>query len=226
MGNKDFKAYALIAVHAGRRAGLPLPTVAEASALDDLAMHALDRKIADSPAARKIRDELWAEFERRLREPQYTGDDVWEWFQKSYGPISRASIYRARADIRASDSRVAECRDQAEAYVAAAGDGGGEKVLQAAMDRAGQIFFQILMELDSSRAAGEPADWGQIGKLVDSLSNLRRSRAQADLMQLRVAEMNKAARAQVDLAAAKAGPKGLTRDDVYKILDDVMRGAA
>ena len=101
----DYKTYDLIAIHAGRHVGLRLPTLDQASARSAEERAVLVKKVADSKRARKKRDELYVDFERRLRDAGYKGDQVWRWFQKTYGPISRSSIFRARAMLRALRKR-------------------------------------------------------------------------------------------------------------------------
>ncbi len=222
----EYKSFDLIAIHAGRQAGQKhLPTVAEASIkLSRVQRKALVAKVADNPKAVEIRDELFIDFERRLRDSGYGGDKIWQWFQKTYGPIARSSIYRPRAEYRAQNSRIQEIAAEARAYMELATEEGADGIFDAATQRAGQLYFQLLMALNSDDLEGIRSKPEKIIQLIDSLGALQRSRAQTDLLKQKVAEMTSKFDQQVKAAQArsKRGDGSITPEMLQKIRKKVF----
>lgn len=222
MMRTDHRAYELVALEAGRRAGLAaMPPRDTVAGLDAEAMKGLLARVADERGAVQIRDELTADLDRRLRDSGYTGDQVHEWFVGQYGPIGRASIYRARATVRAADSRIAETAEQARAFVELAEAEGADGVFAGATKRAGQLMFQLLYQAEAKDIKVD-----DLYRIVIGLAKLQKARAETEVLREKVSEIRKAALAGVERAAARAGRRGLSRDDVYRILDDAMKGAA
>ncbi len=222
----EYKSFDLIAIHAGLAAGMEhLPTVAEASIkLSRVQRKALVAKVADNPKAVEIRDELFIDFERRLRDSGYGGDKIWQWFQKTYGPIARSSIYRPRAEYRAQNSRIQEIATEARAYMELAAEEGADGIFDAATLQAGQIYFQLLMSLTGEDLKGIKADPKKIIQLIDSLGALQRSRAQTDLLKQKVAEMTQKFDQQIAKAQArsKRGDGSITPEMLQKIRKTVF----
>lgn len=224
----DFKAYDLIAIHAGRKAGVALPTVAAAGKLPREQRQELVAKVASTAKARKVRDGLFVDFERRLRDSGYSGDQVWEWFKSAYGPIARSSIYRARGALRAQESRISEVSEQARAYMKLADEGGAEGVFGAATRRAGQLYFQLLMELTGDDLEGLRARPEKIIQLVDSLGSLQRARAQTNLLNQKLAEMRRKFDEEIAAAQRRSGrrDKAITPEMLKRVRETVFGSAA
>ncbi len=224
----DFKTYDLIAIYAGRQAGLQkLPTVAQAAKLPEEDRQVLVAKVADSKKAAKLRDKLVMEFEHRLRDPGYNGEQIWDWFKSTYGPIGRSSIFRVRAKLRVHESRIAEISQQAEAFVQLADESGGQKIEKAATRRAAQLYFQLLMQLDAEDLAGVRGDPKKIVAIIDSLAGLRRTGAQTNLLEQRLAETRQNFDRQIAAAQRKAKSRDgkLTPEMIQKVREAVFGSA-
>ena len=217
----EFKAYDLVAIHAGRQAGLDLPDAAAATAMADDVRRVLVAKVADSPDAVKLRDELYVDLERRLRDPGYSGQQVWQWFQKTYGPIGRTSIYRARAALRAQESAIAEIAAQARAYIDLAEESGADDVFRAASRRAGQLIFQLLMEANADRLGGR-MNVNKLNGIVVSLAKLQKSRAETDLIAEKLAELRRRFDEQMAAATAKRPDGRLTDADIAEAREAIF----
>ena len=173
-GRADFKAYELIAVWAGRQAGLNMPRGPEAAKLPDWALSELTRAVAENPKAVKLRDRLYIDFERKLRDPGWTGDQVWNSFQETYGPIGRTSIYRARWALQAKDSKISEVAGIAEAFNRVGQEAGAEGIYKAAGQRAGQLVFSLLMECNAADLGGEMSIT-RLSAIIQALAKLQTS---------------------------------------------------
>jgi len=223
MGRQCHKAYELIAIAAGRQAGLELPELPRAAVLTDTARASLTALVADCPAAREIRDRLYEEFERRLGDPGYTVDLLWEWFCGEYTAISRSAIGRAREAYRAAASRIEQTAAEARAFVALAKEAGADAMFEGGVTRAGQLLFELLYKLKSEDLQAEnPAD---LAKVIRAMGAMWKTGKEAALLDSRLAEVRKTARAAVDAEAA-AGKRQYTREDVYRLIDDAMKGKA
>ena len=203
---------------------MDLPTVAEASAMAAEDLNALAARVADSAAAVERRDAAWIEFDRRLSDNAYTGDHVHQWFQATYGPIGRNSVYRARAAVRAAGSRLAEIAADAQAYMEMAAAEGGDAVFGAATQRAGQLIFQLLMETRAEDlGAGDPA---AVGKILNALAKLQKSRAETEMIRHKLDEMRREFDSQVKRATSGGGDGKLSAADIAAIRSAVFGEAA
>jgi hypothetical protein len=219
---RDFLAYHLIAIEAGRRKGMALPDKSAVALLDEREIGKLVAAVAEHPAAVALRDELTAEFDRRMQDRGFTGDDLAEWFVPQFGKISRVSIYRCRASRRNQESRIREVAEQARAFRDAVSEDGADALTAAAASRASQLFFSLLMEVDSAEIDEDRSD--KLVNIVNALSKLRKTDADIRLANARLAEAAKAAKASVAATATPAGQ--VSADEVYAILDRVMKGQA
>ena len=203
-------AYERLASLAAQEAGLP-GSVAQ----DD---------IAADEGARALRDSYWLDYERRLRDDKaYTLENIVEWFVELDLPLSTSCVHRDRTALYKAERALKLRAGLAKAMVdSAAGEGQGD-VLKAARILAGQQIFKALNELDIDPDDLTPT---HVINLIGVLGTLSKQHVETDLLAARLAEASKAAKQQVDKAAVAAGAKGLSRQDVYKILDDVMKGAA
>ena len=224
----DFKSYDLVAISAGRKAGLKgMPLAARAARLDRETREKLVAAVADSPAAVELRDEMFAEFERRLRDSGYGGDQVWQWFLKTYGPIGRTSIYRARASLRAQESRITEVAADAQAYADLAAAEGADAVFDGASLRAGQLMFQLLYMTKAEDF--QTTDIGKVAKIITALGKLQKSRAETDMIREKLADVRRKFDAEVKAAQgrkAKGGSGKLDATDIDAIRKAVFGEAA
>jgi hypothetical protein len=233
MGREEYKAYDLIAVRAGFQAGVLTMDSPEASALSDADVSAMAQKAVENEEARKNRDERVMDFERRLRERSYSGEDVLAWFRATYGPIGRSSIFRARAALRAYATGVEEIAKQAQAIIDLGKESGADAVNQAIFERMGQLMFQMLMEINAGKLSGEYGGKINLNKffsLVDAFGNLRKRDAGAK-KDAAVVDLANEKRKQLEQAKAKVQQTpvpagGFTKEDVYQMIDDVMKGVA
>ncbi len=225
----EYTSYDLLAIKAGRAAGLKLPTVAAAAKLTATARKAIVAKVADSKKAVKIRDKMFVDFERRLLDANgYTGDHIVKWFRKEIGPIGRSGIYRARAALQAAGSRIAEISAQAQAFMSQVSESGPDAVFDAATQRAGQLYFQLLMELDAEDLSGLKAEPAKIITLIDSLGSLQRSRAQTKLLDQKVVAMTRSFDAEMKRIQRKTKGKSgaLTPAMIQQVREAVFGSAA
>ena len=226
----DHKAYELVAIACGHACGVEhCPDAANAFHLSADERQAVAARVAGHEAARQRRDEATVEFERRCLDRGYTGDQLWEWFQGLYGPISRSSVYRARAALRAHGSKVAQVAAEARAFVEAArGDEGaadnGDALFAAASHRYGQLAFQLLMETSAKELGGEGVNISKLVSIVSALAKLTKARAETELLGEKVAAMRRAFDAEVDAARrnAEGGDGTITPDQITAIRDAVF----
>jgi len=224
LANFGHKAYDLIAVHAGRKAGLKgMPSAARAGKLSVGELSAVVATVADNKAAAKLRDEMALEFDRRCRDGGYDGDQVHAWFVKTHGPLGRSSVFRARAALRAVDSRIGECSAQAQAFLQLAEAEGARSIFAGATQRASQLLFQLLFSARPEDITMD--DWDKVSKIMGALAKLQKASAETEMIQTRLAAIRKGAKAEVD-RATQGGQQALTRDTVYELIDKVMRGEA
>ena len=221
---EKYRAYDLIAIHAGNLAGLRMPDAVAAAAMTADEIQALVAQVADDEAARKIRDELYAEFDRRLADPGYGLDQLVEWFANAYAPVGRSSLYRARCAIRAHESRIAETSDYAKAYVALAAEQGGEAVFAGASQRAGQLVFQLLMETRAEDL--DAADPAKLAKIIGALAKIQKSRAETDMIRQRLTEARRKFDSEVSDRAAHNADGKLSAGDIDAIRKAVFGEAA
>ena len=212
---RSHKAYALIAIHAGRAVGMNhLPTVAAAARMSDSRRAGLAARVADNPKAVKLRDEVYGEMERRIRDPGYNPEQVGEWFRANVGPISRSSMYRLADHLRLQDMHVRESAELAKAYMEMAGES-TDDVLAAGNRLAAQYLFQLFLELNTS--AGEKPDVGKVAKVVSALGSLQKTRAETEILQIKLAELRQKFDDQVRRAKAASSDGKLTDEMIDQV---------
>ncbi len=200
--------YDAIAAWAARKAGLN-PATAEAAAED--------------ASARAIRDECWMETDRRLADEQtYTADEVIDWLTEIGVATSRSAVYRARRRRRAQLRAVRLRSELARQIVDAAGDDGESGALRGARLLMAQKLFEATQGLSPEQLDGlSPTGVIKLAKVIGELS---RADAQTDLIRQRLTQMRSTAKKAVDDAVAVRRDGRLSREDVYRLIDDVMKG--
>jgi len=210
------KAYQLLAVRAAETVGLSLP--AAASMDDRLAA------VASDPDAAAQRDASWLEYDAMLRDESYTLDRVRAFLAAAEISVGLSSVARDRQRLMKEERRVGLVDARVKTILGAM-DQGDTKTLH----RQG-VRLVMTQLLDTFLSMGADGLTGlKPGQLVDAMevfSRLGRTLAETDRIRLVLDEKRKAAKAAVDAAAGPAGDGRLGREDVYKILDDVMKGAA
>ena len=204
------KAYERLAVIAGKEAGLAKPTA---------------EKVAADEAARQLRDSYWLDYERRLADTQtYSIDKVHKWLAEIIGvKIGRSSIHRDRRAMLQT-ARLLKLRAELARNVVerAAGDGEGD-VLRAARILAGQEIFRLLNLIEVDPESMKP---GHVIGMIDVLGRLSKQHVETDILAAKLADLHKAAKDEIDKATAGKPDKKLTRQNVYEILDRIMKGTA
>jgi hypothetical protein len=100
----------------------------------------------------------------------------------------------------------------------------GDQLLDGATKRAGQVLMDLFLDCrPESFADLTAAQWLHAFEVAGGLS---RARAETGLLKAKLAQMKEAGRSAAGEVAAAAPDGRLSREDVYKILDDVMKGAA
>lgn len=208
------RAYRLLAVNAAEAAGIEVP----AGELPDRAM-----AVAGSAEGRAVRDEAWLEYEQRLRDPSYTLDAIHDWLRDDRGvEVGRTSVDRDRKRLvrgekvhKLANDRLRVVFDQLQGLSADQLYQGGVKIaMQRLLDFLLRIGADDLEEL-------RPA---QILMLIDTFGRLGKTQAETERIRTALAEKNAEAKRQIDHATRSGGT--LKREDVYAILDRVMRGEA
>ena len=91
--------YEQLAIHAGTRTGMKDPT---------------DEAVAEDPDARAVRDAVWGEYERLLRDDQtYTIDALHRWCKERGCTAGRSSCHRDRRAVLSRDYAITLADGQA-----------------------------------------------------------------------------------------------------------------
>jgi hypothetical protein len=204
-----YRAYDELAMVVARRAERPFATPAD---------------VAGDEALRAKRDELWRDYELRLRDVQtYSLNDIVAWLRDLGASVGRSSIDRNRTELLGRERAIALAGERTAEIMKLVQSANAEDLLAGGTKLAAQLLFEALSEM--SPAALEDATPAQWLQAIDTLSRLRKASAESDLISARMAALvearNKVSR------AADASPDGkLSRADVLAIIDEAMRGQA
>ena len=212
MNVRHSTSYALLATRAGRDAGLKNPTP-EAVAADE--------------SARALRDALWGEYELRLRDVQtHKLDSICAFLASNGVKVGRSSVHRDRDALLQKERSYIIAAEKARAIVDSISADGAEDVLRGGQVIAGQLLFEALANLDPVALEGMTP--GQILKMIDTLSWLRKSTTDADMVELKITELQK--RFDEKVAATRKQKKGgdgkLSAADIAEIRKAVFGEAA
>jgi len=191
--------YDALAVWVAGKEGLR-PATAEACAADG--------------EARGLRDVLWEEYERQLRDAQtYTLDAVWKWLKDHGADVGRNTPWRDRQRLLSRERVTELAAAKARAVIELAGAAGETDTLRGGRIIAGQLLFQTLCDLTPEALDGlEP---GQVLRLIKVLGELSKAHAETDLINERLAVIQRQLeekKATADQAAEKV-LKGKDLDD-------------
>ncbi|MCD4699871.1 MAG: DUF3486 family protein [Phycisphaerae bacterium] len=208
MNVRHSKAYDRIAVEAGNRSDIKDPT---------------PETVAKDNHAVQLRDSLWADYERQLRDAKtYTLETVREWLAEQNSATSLSGVHRDRRALLDRERAMTLAAGKARAVIEAAAESGEHDFLKGGRLIAGQLLFDALGNLSSESLDGMSPP--QILRMVDSLALLSKAHAETDLIRARLAEINKAAKAEIKKATSKTKDGKVTREVVYEIIDKIMRG--
>ena len=204
MNLRHAKGYDLLAIAAGRQAGLKPAT---------------PETVAGDAAARAIRDDLWFEYERRLRDTQtYRLLDVWQWMKDQGAAISQSGVNRDRQALLAKERSLHLAAERAREIVAAL-EAGETDLLAAGRLKAGQILWEALSNF--SAEALEEMTPGQWLQLMDVLGRLSTAHGQAGLQKAKLADLQRKldeAKAEADEAAKKLlSDKGIDQKTIDRV---------
>jgi len=199
-----------LAEEAARKAGLVVVSAEAAS---------------EDPGAREIRDSSWAEYERRLRDVDtYALRDIREWLATVGVEVSQSCIHRDRVAVLEPEKFAREAAAGTRILLADLARTTDEDLFRANRTLVANAIYQALVTMRSG--ALEDLGAGQFIRLADVISRMSVDRVQADVLAARLAAMRDAAKKAVDEKIAAAPSGSLTREDVYRILDEVMKGEA
>jgi hypothetical protein len=197
---------------AGRQVGLPDPVTPAA--------------VAESPEALVMRDTAWADYHRRLADhPSYTLDEIRLWLADHGIEVSLASVSRDRAPIQAWEERHRLAAEATKRFLDATAGADESEVFQAARKCAGNLFLETLQKFDAEGLA-KALEGGDVIRLANAVSRMSTAHVQTQVLQERLAAMRREVAKAVAVKAKAAADGRLTREDVYKILDEVMKGSA
>ena len=222
------KAYMILGAVAAARADVRLPKLKVAPGLSsgqalkaEMAwLDAVNKAAAEDPTAAPIRDALWLDYERRLRDDKsYSIDDVAEWLDEqvaadlaSYGvKIGRSSVHRDSQAIHAKERAFRLAHERTKALLDGLEDGAEHDVLKSGRMVAAQVLFEALSNLPAE--ALEDMTNGQIINTIEVLGKLSKAHAETDLINQKLAEATRRFDEQMKAALSK-GKGRLTDEDL------------
>lgn len=217
MRSRHSSAYDQLAVAVGRRAcpvgaGLKKPT---------------PESVAGDDGLRAVRDAIWEEYERQLRDDKtYTLDAIVDWLRdpERGATAARSSVHRDRLALLARERAVALCAAKARAVLEAATASGEHDTLRGGRVLAGQLLFNALSEL--SAEALEELSPSQVLKMIETLGYLSKTHAETDLLREKVGEMQRRFDEETRKATQKTGDGKLTGEQIAEIRRAVFGEAA
>jgi len=218
MNLRHSKAYRELALAAGRQAGLKKPT---------------PETVAEDETAREIRDALWAEYEARLRDRKtYTIRAICEWLIETLGlgnaprakRPSLSAVDRDRRAVLAQERRLTLSAQKTRQILEATKETDEADVFEAVRKLIGQHLFEFFLGLPAD--AIQSAETGEIIRLMKAAGQIGKAHAETEILNRRLVEMREAVKAEVTKRSAKAKDGRLSREDVYALLDRIMKGEA
>jgi hypothetical protein len=210
MATGDYsKAYLMLAIDAGRQAHLACAaTVGSESSMPEL--QAVAGQIATDDEAREIRDGLWEEYERRLRDvASYTLTACRQWLAEHGADVGLSSVHRDRERAMRELRRIEYAAEQARSIIDAAEAEGETDLLRAGRIAASTAIFNALMRLGPD-ALSELSPRDTL-KMFRELAVLSKAHAETDLINARLAELQRKFDAEVT-AAQQREPDGKLSD--------------
>jgi len=181
-------------------------------------------RVAEADEAREVRDAAWAQYRQRLADPTtYTLGQIRKWLAEHGVRVSVSAVYRDRAPVLAQEQKLSLASEATRRFLSATEGAGELDVLKAGIRRMGQLFFETSLHFSAEELA-EAMKAGDVLRLGDSIGKLAKAFAETDLLTEKLAALKAAARAEVDRKTAAAPDGKLSREDIFKMLDEIMKG--
>jgi hypothetical protein len=177
--------------------------------------------VAENGEACSLRDELWADYERRLRDrTTYTLLDIQAWLATHGVNVGTASVHRDRVPFEKRDKELAAASEGLKSFLADTDGLTEDDLVDAMRKRVGQIYFQSLREQpDSPFGDLKP---GELMRLLEGVSEFAKARAAVDYTAQRTAELRKRLEAAVAAKVAAAPDGRMSREEVVTLLNEYM----
>ena len=197
--------YDALALYAGGLAGMKKPT---------------PKAVAENKEAHAIRDSVWEEYERMLRDTQtYSLKAIVEyWADPKRGVrLGHSSVHRDRLALTEQERRITLIAAKTRATIEAAGEGGAGGALDGARLLASQLLFSALGDLSADALGGLTGP--QILQMLKTLGYLSKTDAEANLMAEKVREMQQRFDKQIAAVAkdVNAGDGRLTDEQIAEL---------
>jgi len=210
------KVYAKLALLAGEQAGVAFDAGADEEA------KVISVAVDDDAAA--LRDTAWMEYESRLRDPSFSLARLGQYLKAAGITVGKSSIARDRDRLKKTEGRTALVNAKIKAVFGELKGLDPAEMHRKGLQLAMQKLLDWMLNLRADRLdAMAPA---QIIEALKVFGNLGKILAQTDVIQETLREKREAAKAAVAKTAGAAADGRMSREDVYKILDDVMKGEA
>lgn len=228
MSKSAMKSYELIAIEAGRRAGMTgFPPACEMTGKRDRDICAWGKEAVANEATAPVRQEMVVEFERRLCDPMFSLEDLAGWFRGIYGHATISGMHRARAACLAGKLKLEQTVALADAVVKQIGPGGDDSMLKASGGIIRQLVVQALCEMRhvSDAAAGgdgEGVDAGRLAKLTKALVQAVGAETERDLAKAKLRELEIRFDEATKAAKGKRTDGTITESDLAEIRKQVL----
>ena len=222
------KAYQLLAAVAAKQAGLKVPALDDPGEPDDW-LTAVAEKVASSKPACKIRDDLWCDLERRLRdETSYSVSSLMSWVNDLAAEhlsdegvcVGRSSLHRSRVKILEAEKAISLRATLAAAVLDAAGRRGEADVFKAGRILAGQLIFEALDALPVD--ALDQLKPHQFIGLIDVLGRLSKQHVETDILAAKLTEVRRKFDEQIAAAQAKSTDGKLTAEMIQEAKESIF----
>ncbi|HUT58060.1 MAG TPA: phage protein Gp27 family protein [Phycisphaerae bacterium] len=222
------KAYQLLAAVAAKQAGLKVPALDDPGEPDDW-LTAVAEKVASSKPACKIRDDLWCDLERRLRdETSYSVSSLMSWVNDLAAEhlsdegvcVGRSSLHRSRVKILEAEKAISLRAKLAAAVIDAAGRRGEADVFKAGRILAGQLIFEALDALPVD--ALDQLKPHQFIGLIDVLGRLSKQHVETDILAAKLTEVRRKFDEQIAAAQAKSTDGKLTAEMIQEAKESIF----
>ncbi len=222
------KAYQLLAAVAGKQTALKLPVLDDPAEPDDW-LTAVAEKVANSKRACKVRDNLWCDLERRLRDAtSYSVSSLMSWVNDLAAEhlsgegirVGRSSLHRSRVKILEAEKAISLRAKLAGAVIDAAGRRGEADVFKAGRILAGQLIFEALDALPVD--ALDRLKPHQFVGLMDVLGRLSKQHVETDILSAKLAEVRRKFEEQIAAAQAKTTDGKLTPEMIQEAKESIF----
>lgn len=159
--------------------------------------------VSADATARAIRDDLWVQYERVLRdEKTYTVTGLVQWLLEIGVKCPRTNVHRDRDAIRAEERRVVMAGEKARQTMALFDQAGTSDFLAAGRGVASQLMFEALTQLSPDMLSEmKPI---QIIKLIDTFGKFSKNKSEEDLLKAHTAELQQKLDEKKRIADAQA----------------------